>query len=249
MVQKYSLNEESFVIKVTKGKFFYICTMENLNQCILFSGMSEEEIHKVIGQKLGIRTYKNGDKVISQGDDCNYLYIILEGEVSNSMSHVSGKNMYIESISAPGVLAPAILYAEINKFPVDATAVGTVRILPIPRVEFTYMLQRTPKLLLNFLQMISDRGAFLSTKIRSLSFGTIKSRIAGYLLEIAAQHGSLEFKIIHTQQELANMFGVTRPALSKTIKEMIDEGLIESNQKSYIITNKRELYRLFRDKN
>jgi CRP-like cAMP-binding protein len=157
--------------------------------------------------------------------------------------------MYIESISAPGVLAPAILYAEINKFPVDATAVGTVRILPIPRVEFTYMLQRTPKLLLNFLQMISDRGAFLSTKIRSLSFGTIKSRIAGYLLEIAAQHGSLEFKIKHTQQELANMFGVTRPALSKTIKEMIDEGLIESNQKSYIITNKRELYRLFRDKN
>ncbi len=223
--------------------------MENLNQCMLFSGMSDEEIQKVIGQKLGVRTYKNGDKVISQGDDCNYLYILLDGEVSNSMSHVSGKNMYIESISAPGVIAPAILYAEINKFPVDVTAVGTVRILPIPRVEFTYMLQRTPKLLLNFLQMISNRGAFLSAKVRTLCFGTIKSRIAGYLLEVSAQHGSLEFEIKHTQQELANMFGVTRPALSKTIKDMIDEGLIESKQKSYLITNKKELFRIFRDRN
>lgn len=223
--------------------------MENLNQCELFSGMSNEEIQKVIGQKLGVRTYKNGEKVISQGEDCNYLFILLDGEVSNSMSHVSGKNMFIESISAPGVIAPAILYAEVNKFPVDVTAVNTVRILPIPRVEFTYMLQRTPKLLLNFLQMISNRGTFLSAKVRSLCFGTIKSRIAGYLLEVAAQHGSLEFEIKHTQQELANMFGVTRPALSKTIKEMIDEGLIESSQKSYIITNRKELVRIFRDRN
>ena len=55
MVQKYSLNEESFVIKVTKGKFFYICTMENLNQCILFSGMSEDVVSELAEFQISLR--------------------------------------------------------------------------------------------------------------------------------------------------------------------------------------------------
>ena len=45
------------------------------------------------------------------------------------------------------------------------------------------------------------------------------------------------------------MFGVTRPALSKTIKDMIDEGLIKSKQKNFIILNKPELARIFRESN
>jgi CRP-like cAMP-binding protein len=175
--------------------------------------------------------------------------LLLEGEVSNSMTHVSGKNMFIETITAPGVLAPAIFYADNNKVPVDVTAVGRVKILPISKVEFNYMLQSNPKLLKNFLKMISNRSSFLSTKVRTLCFGTIKSKIAGYLLETSLDHNSNIFDIIHTQQELADMFGVTRPALAKTIKDMIDQRLISSKQKNFKIINKQELARIFRDSN
>ena len=221
--------------------------MENLINCPLFENMSEDEIAKVIGKQYGIRTYIPGETILDQGDEYKYLLLLLEGEVSNSMTHISGKNMFIETISAPGVIAPAIFYAETNNVPVEVTAVDTVKVLPIAKVEFNYMLQRSPKLLMNFLKMISNRSSFLSTKVRSLSFGTIKSKIAGYLLENSFTHSSNEFEIRHTQQELANMFGVTRPALAKTIKDMIDEQLIESKQKNFIIKNKRELSRLFSD--
>lgn len=223
--------------------------MENLINCPLFEDMSEDEIAKVIGKQYGIRTYVPGETILDQGDEYKYLLLLLEGEVSNSMTHISGKNMFIETIASPGVIAPAIFYAETNKVPVEVVAVGTVKVLPISKVEFNYMLQRNPKLLMNFLRMISNRSSFLSTKVRSLCFGTIKSRIAGYLLENSHYHYSNEFEIVHTQQELANMFGVTRPALSKTIKDMIDEGLIKSKQKNFIILNKPELARIFRESN
>lgn len=223
--------------------------MENLIYCPLFENMSIEEILKVIGLQYGTRNYSPGDIILSQGDEYQYLMLLLEGEVSNSMTHVSGKNMFIETITAPGVLAPAIFYADNNKVPVDVTAVGRVKILPISKVEFNYMLQSNPKLLKNFLKMISNRSSFLSTKVRTLCFGTIKSKIAGYLLETSLDHNSNIFDIIHTQQELADMFGVTRPALAKTIKDMIDQGLISSKQKNFKIINKQELARIFRDSN
>lgn len=221
--------------------------MENLINSPLFNNMCEEEIGKVVGKQYGIRTYLAGNILLNEGDEYKYLLLLLEGTVSNSMTHISGKNMFIETINAPNIIAPAIFYAEKNRIPVEVMAVAEVKVLPIAKVEFNYMLQRNPKMLMNFLKIISDRSNFLTTKVRALSFGTIKSKIAGYLLENSIKLSSNEFEILHTQQELANMFGVTRPALSKTIKDMIDEGLIDSKQKSFIIKNKEELIRLFRD--
>lgn len=219
--------------------------MNTLSKCPLFESMSEEEINKVIGQKLGIRTYLPGETILNQGQKYNYLLILLEGDVSNSMTHSNGKTIFIETISSPEVLAPAIFYADDNIVPVDSTSIGKTKVLPISKPEFTYMLQNSPKLLMNFLRMISNRSRFLSKKVRCLSFGTIRSRIAGYLLELSQENNSLQFEIIHTQQDLANMFGVTRPALSKTIKEMENEGLIKFKQKKYTILNKSTLSKMF----
>ncbi len=246
-MQIYLFLNKNFVILITNDENIYICSMKNLSQCPLFESMSEDEIKKVIGQKLGVRTYLSGETILNQGDQYKYLLIILEGDVSNSMTHANGKNIFIEIIPSPGVLAPAIFYADDNIVPVNATAIGTTKVLPISKAEFTYMLQSSPKLLMNFLRMISNRSRFLSSKVRCLSFGTIKSRIAGYLLEVAQDNDSLQFEIIHTQQDLANMFGVTRPALSKTIKEMMIEGLISFKQKRYTILNRAELTRIFRN--
>lgn len=221
--------------------------MENMINCPLFENINQEDIAKIIGKQYGIRTYLAGDILLNEGDKYKYLLLLLEGTVSNSMTHISGKNMFIETIKAPNIIAPAIFYAEKNRIPVEVIAKTEVKVFPIAKVEFNYMLQSNPKLLMNFLKIISDRSNFLTTKVRALSFGTIKSKIAGYLLENSTQLSSNEFEILHTQQELANMFGVTRPALSKTIKDMIDEGLIESKQKRFILKNKEELIRIFRD--
>jgi CRP-like cAMP-binding protein len=223
--------------------------MENLVDCPLFSGMSLGDIKKIVGQELGIRTFVSGQTILNQGDEYSSLLIIVEGEVSNAMTHVSGKNMFIETIQAPNVIAPAIFYAKNNKMPVNVIAMSNVRVLPIFKAEFTYLLHHNPILLMNFLEMISNRSSFLSAKVRSLCFGTIKSKLAGYLLEIAQIEKSLNFDIKHSQQELADMFGVTRPALAKTIGDMIDEGLIVSKQKNFTIINQREIMRIFRESN
>jgi cAMP-binding proteins - catabolite gene activator and regulatory subunit of cAMP-dependent protein kinases len=211
---------------------------ENLTLCPLFASMTQEEIKAVLSPYMySICSFKKGQNVLTQGQRYSLLYILLEGSVHNSMSQNGDKNITIEVIQAPDVIAPAIFYSSQNTIPVDVVAKTDVKILPLQRGDFTFILQRNAKVLNNFIQIISNRISVLYTKVRALGFATIKSNIAQYLCEIMQEKGSRIFEIQNTQQELSDIFGVTRPALAKAISEMITEGLIESKGKQFKIIN------------
>lgn len=221
--------------------------MKALTQCPLFKDIPYEEINKLVGEGFGVRQFKENEIIVSQGTVYSTLLIIIEGEVVGEMNDFSGKTVVIETINAPNLIAPAILYCEQNKIPVNVVAKTYVRVLPISREDLSHMLQSNIKVLNNFLRLISERSKFLSDKVRLLRFGTIKSKFSGYLLDLYSRKQSLNFTIEHSQQELADMFGVSRPALAKTIGQMIDEGLIWSSNKEYKILNLKELNIIYRD--
>lgn len=221
--------------------------MKALTQCPLFKDIPYEEINKLVGEGFGIRQFKENEIIISQGAVYSTLLIIIEGEVVGEMNDFSGKTVVIETINAPNLIAPAILYCEQNKIPVNVVTKTDVRVLPISREDLSHILQSNIKVLNNFLRLISERSKFLSDKVRLLRFGTIKSKFSGYLLELYSRKQTLSFTIEHSQQELADMFGVSRPALAKTIGQMIDEGLIWSSNKEYKILNLKELNIIYRD--
>lgn len=221
--------------------------MKALTQCPLFKDIPYEEINKLVGEGFGVRQFKENEIIVSQGTVYSTLLIIIEGEVVGEMNDFSGKTVVIETINAPNLIAPAILYCEQNKIPVNVVAKTYVRVLPISREDLSHILQSNIKVLNNFLRLISERSKFLSDKVRLLRFGTIKSKFSGYLLELYSRKQSLNFTIEHSQQELADMFGVSRPALAKTIGQMIDEGLIWSSNKEYKILNLKELNIIYRD--
>ncbi|MFR3550144.1 MAG: Crp/Fnr family transcriptional regulator [Coprobacter sp.] len=80
-----------------------------------------------------------------------------------------------------------------------------------------------------------------------LRFGTIKSKLAGYLLEQMQHNNSSEFDIVHTQQELADIFGVTRPALSRALSQIIETRIINSKNKHFRINDKDKLIAIFKN--
>lgn len=221
--------------------------MKALTQCPLFKDIPYEEINKLVGEGFGIRQFKENEIIVSQGSVYSTLLIIIEGEIVGEMNDFSGKTVVIETINAPNLIAPAILYCQQNKIPVNVVAKTYVRVLPISREDLSHILQSNIKVLNNFLRLISERSKFLSDKVRLLRFGTIKSKFSGYLLDLYSRKQSLNFTIEHSQQELADMFGVSRPALAKTIGQMIDEGLIWSSNKEYKILNLKELNIIYRD--
>jgi CRP-like cAMP-binding protein len=218
-----------------------------LSQCPLFRGIPEKENKNLLEQiHFQIKSYQKDDIVTDAGEQVKNLLIVLSGSVRGEMIDYSGKTVKIEDIEAPKPLAAAFLFGKENKYPVTVTANNTVKILAIPVSEFLKLLQLNSQLLKNYLHSISTRAQFLSQKLHFLSFKTIKEKVAHFLLQATGeQYHSFELK--NTQQQLADLFGVTRPSLARVFGEMQKEGHIKIENKTVTLQNKTALNQLLQN--
>jgi len=218
--------------------------MREFNMSPLFRGIKEEEIEdmfsKVFFQE---KSYNVEDIIAHSDDDCNNLLIVKEGSVRGEMIDFSGKTIKIEDISAPNPVATAFLFGQRRKLPVNIVANTWVKMIWIPRDSVIKMFQMNSDFLENYLNMISSRAQFLSTKIKFLSFKTIKGKIAQYLLD-NLETDSNTVLLKRSQQSLADLFGVTRPSLARAMGEMVKEGMIQVERKEVKVVDREGLSRL-----
>ena len=172
--------------------------------------------------------------------------IILDGSVRGEMIDYSGKIVKIEDIEAPKPLAAAFLFGKENKYPVTVTANKKATILTIPVSEFLKLLQMNAHILKNYLHSISTRAQFLSQKLHFLSFKTIREKVAHFLLNNAGDRFH-SFELKNTQQQLADLFGVTRPSLARVFGDMQRDEIIRIERKTVTILNKDELNKLLKN--
>lgn len=218
-----------------------------LEQCPVFKGIAEPDLRMLFKDiHYQIRNFKRSDLIAMAGEPAVNLYIILSGSVRGEMIDYSGKTLKIEDIEAPLPLATAFLFGNNNRFPVTVTANSGVKMLAVPVREFIKLLQQDSRVLINFLNSISSRSQFLSRKLQFLSFKTIRGKVAHFLLQ-QVNAGMHTVKLNMTQQQLAELFGVTRPSLARVMAEMQREKLIITDHKNVTLLNRQKLNQILRN--
>lgn len=218
-----------------------------LKQAPLFSGLSEHDIETIL-KKLPYRINKfsAGNIIYLAGEKVNSLSIVLDGIVKGEMVDYAGRIIKIEDIAAPGALASAFIFGRNNCYPVNVVSVSATHLLVIEKEDFMKLLMTNDKILVNFLNMISNRSQFLSEKIKFLNFKTIKGKLAYFLLQKAGNNlSSIHLDV--TQNEIADFFGVARPSIGRVIGELEEDGCILAQGKNIRIINKEALAELTLD--
>ncbi|MBP1675854.1 MAG: transcriptional regulator, Crp/Fnr family [Bacteroidetes bacterium] len=190
--------------------------------------------------KYTIKNYGKNILIFRQGDLCDALNILVSGSVKTEMITENGNLLGIEIISAPRPLAPAFIFSDNNRFPVDVTTLEECEILRIPKDEVLRLMSVQPDFMRQFLTHNANRTQFLTNRLQLLSIKTIKGKIAHFLLEQTSLQGN-PFVIKRNQTELADFFGVARPSLARSLSEMIEDNIIEVNKKEYRILNSKKL--------
>ena len=207
----------------------------------IFNNLSIKEIERLLSAITHrIRKFRAGSFIAQSGEMVDSLMIVLNGVVKGEMVDYAGRIIKIEDIPAPGALASAFMFGDRNRFPVNVIAVSETELLIIEKSEFLKLLMKNDKILINFLDMISNRSQFLSEKIKFLNFKTIKGKLAQFILQRAGDNTS-EIVLKMTQNDLADFFGVARPSVARALGEMEEEGLIEAKGKNIKILDKKQL--------
>ena len=159
-----------------------------------------------------VEEHPKGKTIIHQGTTCNALHVLLKGKLNVDVLDVSGT------------------------FTVDEDVV----LLKGSKESVFTLMHSMPLFLHNFLCVSTSCNKCTMTRLKVLSFRGIRNRFIYYLFE-HQQKDSNVVELEHTQEQLAEYFGVTRPALSKEIGRLVDEGFISITRRKVTILNKTAL--------
>ncbi len=217
-----------------------------LSDSPLFKGIAPGNIKNLLnGITYQVKNYQRGHVIASHEEECNFLIILISGSVKGEMLDLSGKILKIEDIYPPRPLAPAFLFGKKNKYPVDIVANEPTSVMFISREMIMKLFQENELFLSNYLSVISNRAQFLTEKLFFLSFKSIKEKLANYILNLAKPYKT-EIKLDKGHHELAELFGVTRPSLSRAIGELEKNNLIKAERREIKILNRENLANLIR---
>ena len=83
----------------------------------------------------------------------------------------------------------------------------------------------------NLLDLISERALNLSRRVEVLSQRTIRERLICYFMQLAAQAKASSFSLPFTMVDLADYLSIDRSAMTRELKRMKEEGLIEMDKR------------------
>ena len=193
---------------------------KKLAEAPVFRGLSERFLENFIGRTPNaLREFGIGDFIALQGTVCQSLYLLYSGRVRTNMVNEEGKQVTIEEIEAPRLLAPAFIFATDNRFPVNITTLTNCEVLVLNRTDFVDLMQ-------NFLRIISDRSIFLSRKLNAFALQDLKTRLLAYLRE---------HENPRSRQEIADILGVARPSLARVLSELADEGYLRIEKRKITV--------------
>jgi CRP/FNR family transcriptional regulator, dissimilatory nitrate respiration regulator len=215
-----------------------------ISKAPLFKGITPSAVEEIlISVEYKVRKFREGAMISQSGDTVNSFTIVISGVVKGEMVDYAGRVIKIEDIPAPGAIASAFIFGNKNNFPVNVVAVTDGELLLIEKPDFLKLLMKNDTILVNFLDMISNRSQFLSEKIKFLNFKTIKGKLAHYILQ-KCDNDSLQVTLGMTQNDLADFFGVARPSVARALHDMEEEGYVEAKGKNIKILDKDGLAEL-----
>lgn len=204
----------------------------------IFSKLDGAQLDKLAAH-AAVTTIPKGGMFCSENKATQGMHILISGKVKLFKLSEEGKEQTI-FVFGPG--EPFCLSSTFSdgRMPANLSALEDSEILYITPEELKSMVHEDASVLLTMLQVMSRRLKDAMEMIDSLALKQIPSRLAAYFLsQDRGDTGSVELGMPY--RELSKIIGVTPEALSRALKKMARDGLLEMNGTTVVIKNRDAL--------
>ena len=206
----------------------------------LFSGLTEAEIQEIQTALHGERrAFEREEFLLRAGEPTKAFGVLLSGGALVRQEDFWGNRNILSSLH-PGdcfaetfaCLPGAVLNVDVTASqPCEALFLKTERLLSGELSAFA----GGHRFFQNFLINLAAKNLRLNEKITHLGQRSRRAKILSYLSAEAQRHGSAEFDIAFSRQQLADYLSVDRSGLSMELSRMQEEGLLEYRKNHFVL--------------
>lgn len=201
-----------------------------------------------LAQQTTIRRVPEKKHVFEKGEPGVEMFAILHGRVKVSAFSEDSREVIFAILESGDFCGEAAL---LDGQPRSATctALEECQLVVISRAVFIPFLEKHPSLAIHLLSLLSQRLRGADVQMEDLTFFPLAPRLARKLIMLAAEHGdvagsSISIDMNISQNDLANMVGVSREAVNKQLGLWVKEGLITLAHRLIVIEDNERLHEI-----
>jgi len=191
-------------------------------------------------KKWTVRTYHEGDLVISQGERFTHFYIIVEGQADIYMMSESGKK-YSQAIYQQGDFIGEIEIFDDSASVCFVEALTPLKVLAIHVEDFLEWIRVDSHMSHYFNQTLAKYLYNLSKTAGMNGLYPLEYRLCNYLLQKAVPHEEHQWIVRQNRTKIGNRLAVTQRSVNRILHDWKEQSLIRIKSNYIILLDKQRL--------
>lgn len=182
--------------------------------------------------------FRTGASLFQAGARAETFFRLEAGAVRVLRTDESGRELEVARLGPGDFLGEAFALAGLE-FPFSAEAAEDTDVTKFEAARIQSAIAADPEIALFFVGLLARKCVLLSGRLESLGLKTVRQRLAQYLLRgcAGAPEGRCVVGLSITKSALARHLGTVGETLSRTLKAMTADGLIEVRGRQIRVLN------------
>ena len=206
--------------------------MVELQDIPMFSDL-DKKFHKELQDSIHVKRFTKNSIVFYEGDESDYLYILLEGKIQLYKTSPKGSHVQIKRMVAPCTIGE---YACFEKAPFPATCEFlTDGVMGLLHFEKVYQYLDDKEFALGLIKSLTSKVMILSSLVHKETILSSEAKVADLMLENIAIFSRLR------NNEIAGILNLTPETFSRILSKFKKESIIEIKEHKVEILNMEAL--------
>lgn len=210
-----------------------------LQQVPLFGEIPPEDLERLAAVARA-RTYPKNNMVLFKDDVGDALFVVASGQVKVVLTGEDGREVIL-AVLGPGAFFGEMALIDDEPRSANVIAMEQAQLLVLQREEFRAALRRSPDIAWGLLRELTRRLRRADATIGNLVLKDVSARVAHLLLELAEDDDGTVITRRLTHATIAQMIGSSRETVSRTMRELQSEQLIEVGRQAIVLKDRRAL--------